>query len=110
MINTAPQHHWFSNFEIQKYYQSGPRFNGDYSRNNIPKIKDGTYVIIFSDYKSIVTHWIALYVNDDNAFDGFGFEHFLKETKKYIGYKIITRNIEYKHRFNNMWILLSWIY
>ena len=28
-------------FEIQKYYQNEPRFNGAYSRNNLPKkIKD----------------------------------------------------------------------
>ena len=26
-----------TNFEIQKYYQNKPRFNGVYSRNNLPK-------------------------------------------------------------------------
>ena len=30
-----------TNFEIQKYYQNKPRFNGVYSRDNLPKIKDG---------------------------------------------------------------------
>ena len=31
-----------TNFEIQKYYQNEPRFNGVYSRNNLPeKIQDG---------------------------------------------------------------------
>ena len=31
-----------TNFEIQKYYQNKTRFNGVYSRNNLPKkIKDG---------------------------------------------------------------------
>ena len=35
-----------TNFEIQKHYQNKPRFNGVYSRNNLPeKIKDGAYVI-----------------------------------------------------------------
>ena len=30
-----------TNFEIQKYYQNEPRFNGVYSRDNLPKkIKD----------------------------------------------------------------------
>ena len=30
-----------TNFEIQKYYQNEPRFNGVYSRNNLAeKIKD----------------------------------------------------------------------
>ena len=26
-----------TNFEIQKYYENEPRFNGIYSRNNLPK-------------------------------------------------------------------------
>ena len=30
-----------TNFEIQKYYQTEPKFNGVYLRNNLPKIKDG---------------------------------------------------------------------
>ena len=37
--------HLLTNFEIQKYYQNEPRFNGVYSRNNLPRIKDGAYVI-----------------------------------------------------------------
>ena len=38
--------HPLTNFEIQKYYQNEPRFNGVFSRNNLPKtIKDGAYVI-----------------------------------------------------------------
>ena len=29
-------------FDIQKYYQNEPEFNGDYSRDSLPnKIKDG---------------------------------------------------------------------
>ena len=37
--------HPLTNFEIQKYYQNEPKFNRVYKRNNLPKIKDGTYVI-----------------------------------------------------------------
>ena len=37
--------HLVPNFEIQKCYQNKPEFNGVYSRNNLPKIKDGAYVI-----------------------------------------------------------------
>ena len=29
--------HPLTNFEIQRYYQNEPRFNGVYSRNNLPK-------------------------------------------------------------------------
>ena len=72
-----------------------PKFNGVYARNNLPKIKDGAYVTNFDEYKSIGTHWIALYVNGNNTiyFDSFGIEHFLKEIKKFIGNKNIATNI-----------------
>ena len=30
-----------TNFEIQKYYQNDPGFNGVYARNDLPKVKDG---------------------------------------------------------------------
>ena len=33
--------HPLTNFEIEKYYQNEPKFNGVYSRNNLSKIKDG---------------------------------------------------------------------
>ena len=66
--------HPLSNFEIQKYYQNESKFNGVYSRNNLPKIKDGAYVIDLDVFKSIGSHWIALYVNGNNMiyFDSFG--------------------------------------
>ena len=57
--------HLLTNFEIQEY-QNEPKFNGVYSKNNSPKIKHGVCVINLDEYKSIVTHWIGLYVNDDN--------------------------------------------
>ena len=58
--------HSLTNFEIQKYYQNEPTLNAVYSRNNLPKIKDGTYVINLDEFKSIGTHWIALHVNSNN--------------------------------------------
>ena len=82
--------HTLTNFEIQKYYQKEPKSNGVYSRNNLTKIKDGAYVINLDEFKSIGTHWIALYVNGNNIiyFDSFGVEHIPKEIKKFIGKKI----------------------
>ena len=59
--------HPLTNFEIQKYYQNEPKSNGVYSRNSLPKIKDGSYVINLDEYESIGTHWIALYVNNNNV-------------------------------------------
>ena len=44
-----------TNFDIQKYYQKEFRFNGVYSRTNLPKIKDGAYVINLDEFKSIGT-------------------------------------------------------
>ena len=34
-----------TNFEKQKYYQNEPRFNGVCLGDNLPRIKDGAYVI-----------------------------------------------------------------
>ena len=66
--------HPLTNFEIQKCYQRETKFNAVYSRNNLPKIKDGTYVLNLDESKSIETQWIALYVNVDNVtyLDSFG--------------------------------------
>ena len=88
--------HPLSNFEIQKYYQNEPKFNGVYSRDNLPnKIKDGAYAINLDEYSDIGSHWIALYVknNDIAYFDSFGVEHIPKEIKKFIGKKNIIANI-----------------
>ena len=67
-----------NNFEIQKYYQNKPKFNCVYSRNNLPEMKDGAYVINPDENKSIKIQWIALYVNGDNVtyFDSFEFDIF----------------------------------
>ena len=44
------------NFEIQKYYLHEPRFNGVYSRTNLPKtIKDGECEITFDEYADVGT-------------------------------------------------------
>ena len=92
-IFNAPHH--LTNFEIQKYHQNEPKFNGVNSRNNLAKIKDGTYVINLDEYESFGTYWIAVYVNDNNIiyFDNFGVEHLPKEIKKFIANKNIIKNI-----------------
>ena len=65
-----------TNFEIQQYYQKKPKFKGVYSRNSLPKIKDGAYIMNLDEYESVGTHWIALYVSGDNVtyFNSFGVE------------------------------------
>ena len=83
------------NFEIQKVYQIEPKFDSVYSRNNLPNIKDETYVINLNEFKSIGTHWIVLYVNGKNVihFHSIWVEHILKQIKKFIGNKNIITNI-----------------
>ena len=53
--------HPLKNFEIHNYYQHEPKFNGVYSRKNLPKLKYRAYLINLENYKSIGTHWKALY-------------------------------------------------
>ena len=87
--------HPLTNFEIQKYYQNEPRFNGAYSRDNLPKAKDGAYIINLDEYSGIGTHWVAMYVqiNDVTYFDSFGVEHIAKQIRTFIGNKNIEKNI-----------------
>ena len=84
--------HPLTNFEIRKYYENEPRFNGVYSRSNLPKtIKDGTYVINLDEYANVGTHQIALFCNKNEIvyFDSFG------------GYSNVDSNV---------WVLLHWIH
>ena len=79
--------HPLTNFEIQKYYKNEPRFNGVYSRYNLPKIKDFAYIINLDEYSHTRTHWVALYMQNNNNvtyFDSFGVEHIPKEIKAFI--------------------------
>ena len=88
--------HPLTNFEIQKYCHHEPRFNGIYSRNNLPKIiKDGTYVINLDEYADVGTHWIALFCNRNEIvyFDSLGDEHVPEETEEFIRNKNIIANV-----------------
>ena len=81
-LNLLLPFHPLTNIEISEYYASEPRFNGIYSRNNLPnKIKKGAYVINLDEYENTGTHWIALFVKTNEAiyFDSFGIEHIPKE-------------------------------
>ena len=94
--------HLLTDSEIKMYYQNEPKFNGAYSRRNLPKIKEGVCVINLDEYQSIGTHWIALYVKGNNRrtsydaiyFDSFEAEHIPKEI---IG-------IHRKQKYNNKYL------
>ena len=86
-FKTTPSLHLFWN---KKYYQNEPRFNGVYSRDNLPnKIKDGAYVINLDESSDIGTHWIALYAlnNKVTYIESFGIENIPKRVKIFIGKK-----------------------
>ena len=80
------------NFEIQKYYQDEPRFNGVYYRNNFPaKIKDRANVINLVEYADVGTHWIALFCRRNRKLKQFilpfNVEHVLMKLKNFLGIK-----------------------
>ena len=120
--------HPLTNFEIREYYQNEPRFNGVFSRDNLPNnnnnnnnnnnIKNGAYVINLDEYRDIRTHWVALYVNNKTItyFDSFAVEHIPKEIIEFIesGFpsnKSIITNIYRIQAYDSiMWLFLYWIY
>ena len=86
-LNSLLPFHPLTNIEIREYYKNEPRFNGVYSRNNLPnEIKKGAYVINLDEYENTGTHWVSLFVKTNEAiyFDSFGLEHIPKEINKFI--------------------------
>ena len=88
--------HPLTSIEVNEYYKNKPRFNGVYSRNNLPKmITKEAYVINLDENANIGTHWTALFVKPKYTvyFDSFGVEYIPKEIKRFIGNKDIKANI-----------------
>ena len=52
--------HPLTNFQIQKYYQNRPKFNGAYSRNNLPKIKGKADVINLDEFESTALYGFVM--------------------------------------------------
>ena len=89
-LNSLLPFHPLTNIEISEYYKNETRFNGVYSRNNLPnKIKKGAYVINLDEYENTSTHWVSLFVKTKYTvyFDSFGVEHIPKEINKFIRFK-----------------------
>ena len=73
--------------------------------DNLPKtMKNGAYVINLDEHADVGTHWMALYVQNNEViyFDSFGVEHVPKEIKKFIGHRNIKTNISRIHADNSM--------
>ena len=77
------------------YFKDEPKFNGVFSRNQLPKtIKHRAYIINLDEYKNTGAHWVVLYTDNGVIyFDSFGVEHVPKEIKKFIGNKDIKTNM-----------------
>ena len=66
-----------------------------FSRENLPAIKDGSYVIHFGDKQSKETHWVLLFIDRNTTIylDTFGIEHIHHEVVNKIKDKSIAHNI-----------------
>ena len=88
--------HPLTNFEIQKHYENKLRFNGVFSRSNLPlKIKNGAYVMNLDEHVDVGKHWTALLCNRNEVvyFDSFDVEYVPEEIKKFVENKNIIANI-----------------
>ena len=66
-----------------------------FSRNNLPRIKHGTYVINLNNKKSKGTHWVSLLIDRNTAvyFDSFGIEYISQEVLNKLKDKSITHKM-----------------
>ena len=89
------------------YYKHKARFNGVYSRDNLSNIiKQRTHVVNLDEYEDTGTHWIALYVKNNEViyFDP-------KEIKNFIGYKKdIKTNIFRIQAYDYVWLFLYFVH
>ena len=66
-----------------------------FSRNNLPKLQKGAYVINLYRSKNTGTHWVVIFVKSHEViyFDSFVVEYIAKEIMKSMLNKIIKTNI-----------------
>ena len=78
-----------------KYFNYNPRFNGVFSRSNLPRIKDGAYVINHDDKNNKGTYWFSLVIDRNFAlyFGYFGIDYIPQEVLNKIKNKSITHKI-----------------
>ena len=61
--------HPLTNFEIKRYYQNEPRFNGVFSKDNLPKkIKHGAYITNLHSMQVLVSTGLLYFVKKAKLF------------------------------------------
>ena len=91
-MKSLDQLHLLNNIEITNYFNDEPRFHGLFSRNNLPWINDGVYVISIIK----IVKELGFIIFDKNLalyFDPFDFEYIPQEVLNKIKDKSITHNI-----------------
>ena len=56
LMTLPPFTNHLTSFKIQKYYLNESELNRVFSRNNLPKLKDGAYVRKHDEFKPIETY------------------------------------------------------
>ena len=95
--NSLAPFHPLTNFEITEYFKDEKRVNGVYSSNNLPKLKQGAYVINLEHSKNTGIHWVVIFVKKDQViyFASFGVEYIPKEIMEKIEHSSLgNRNIK----------------
>ena len=84
-----------SNIKITKYFNYRHRFNGIFSRDNLTRIKNETFIINIDDKQSIGAHWVSLFTDRNTTmyFDSLSIEYIPQEVLIKIKDKSITHNI-----------------
>ena len=87
--------HSLNRIDITNYLNYKPRFNEIFSRNNLPRLKDGAYVINIDGKQSKGTHWASLFIEKDTVVccDSFGIEYIPQGVLNKTGDKSIAHNI-----------------
>ena len=83
------------NIQITKYFSFKPRFTGVFSRDNLPRIKDGAFIINLDDKQIKETYWGLLFIDRNTAvnFDSFEAEYVPQNVLCKIKDKSITHTI-----------------
>ena len=49
------------------YFKGVKGFNGVFSRNNLPNLKDGSYIINLDHSENTGTHWVVIFLKKDEV-------------------------------------------